>query len=325
MRNFGDQDFGRIDLTTATANSVNTVYVALAKEVGPKKVEQMAHRAGIGDDVRLADENGDPALGIALGIYGVPVIDQANAFATFAAAGQAAEPFMVKSVKDVGQDEIVYSAKVVVEEAFSADVAADATYAMQQVVERGSARRNGRLDGGRPAAGKTGTTQESNDAWMVGFTPQLSAAVWVGRGNNKPIVGELGSSGGLTGGSAPARIWKSFMDAALAGQPEEEFPPRAVRRPQPLGRLRRRRRAPARRRPSPPPAPRARAGGHGVRAADAGAGGPRESRGRPRLPRPASRRRRRRRSPRRSRSSPAPAEPPAEPPPPADPAPGPTA
>ncbi|MCW2607408.1 MAG: glycosyl transferase, family 51 [Frankiales bacterium] len=229
VRNYDDEDFGRIDLVTATENSVNTVYVALAKEVGPKKVAEMAHEAGIGEDVRLGDENGDPALGIALGIYGVPVIDQANGFATFAAQGKAAEPFLVKSVREAGADkgEYVYEAKVTTKEAFSPDVAADATFALQQVVRSGTARRNGRLADGRPAAGKTGTTQESNDAWMVGFTPQLSTAVWIGRGNNKPIVGELGSSGGLTGGSAPARIWKAFMDAALAGQPQEEFPPRA--------------------------------------------------------------------------------------------------
>ncbi len=227
VRNYDDADYGRIDLTTATANSVNTVYVALAEEVGPRAVEQMAHKAGIGEDVRLADENGDPALGIALGIYGVPVIDQASGFSTFAAEGIAAEPFLVKTVREVGEDEPVYEGRVDKNRAFSEDVAADATYALTQVVERGSARRNGQLADGRPAAGKTGTTQESNDAWMVGFTPQLSTAVWIGRGNNRPIVGELGSSGGLTGGSAPARVWKAFMDAALAGQPAEEFPPRA--------------------------------------------------------------------------------------------------
>ncbi len=229
VSNYGNEDFGRIDLVQATQNSVNTVYVALAQEVGPKKVAQMAHKAGIGADVRLADENGDTALGIALGIYGVPVLDQANGFATFAAKGKAAEPFLVKTVREAGaaKGDYLYEAKVTTSQAFSEDVAADATYALQQVVRSGTARRNGRLADGRPAAGKTGTTQDSNDAWMAGFTPQLSAAVWIGRGNNKPIVGELGSAGGLTGGSAPARIWKAFMDAALAGQPQESFPRRA--------------------------------------------------------------------------------------------------
>ncbi len=227
VSNFGDQDFGRIDLVTATENSVNTVYTALAQQVGPKKVAEMAHRAGIGSDVRLADADGNTALGIALGIYGVPVIDQASGFSTFAAGGVTAKPFFVKSVREQGEKDPVYEGKLDKGRAFSEDVAADADYAMQQVVRSGTASTNGRLADGRPAAGKTGTTQESNDAWMVGFTPQLSTAVWIGRGNNEPIVGELGSPRGLTGGSAPARIWKAFMDGALAGTPQEEFPPRA--------------------------------------------------------------------------------------------------
>ncbi|MDP9436545.1 MAG: penicillin-binding protein [Actinomycetota bacterium] len=228
VRNFDDQDFGRITLTTATENSVNTAYVALAAEVGPQAVADVARRAGIGEQVQLSDAPGEaPALGIALGIYGVPVVDQAAGFATFAAGGVAAEPFLVKSVREQRSREVVYTAEARTSQAFPAEVAADATYAMRQVVESGTARRNGRLDDGRPAAGKTGTTQESNDAWMVGYTPQLSTAVWIGRGDNEPIVGELGSSGGLTGGSAPARIWKAFMDGALEGQPVEEFPDRA--------------------------------------------------------------------------------------------------
>ncbi|MCU1692588.1 MAG: penicillin-binding protein [Frankiales bacterium] len=228
VSNFNDEDFGRIDLVTATENSVNTVYTALAQQVGPKKVAEMAHKAGIGNDVRLADADGNTALGIALGIYGVPVIDQASGFSTFAAGGISTKPFFVKSVRRQGSKGLAYNAKIIDRHrAFSEEVAADADYALQQVVRSGTASTNGRLADGRPAAGKTGTTQESNDAWMVGFTPQLSTAVWIGRGNNKPIVGELGSPRGLTGGSAPARIWKAFMDAALAGLPEEEFPPRA--------------------------------------------------------------------------------------------------
>ncbi|MCW2779444.1 MAG: glycosyl transferase, family 51 [Frankiales bacterium] len=227
VSNFGDEDYGRIDLVTATEHSVNTVYVALAKEVGPKAVAQTAHDAGIGQDVKLADADGTPALGIALGIYGVPVIDQASGFSTFAARGISTKPFFVKSVREQGSRDTVYTAKIDKHRAFAEDVADDADYALQQVVNSGTASTNGRLADGRPAAGKTGTTQDSNDAWMVGFTPQLSTAVWIGRGNNKPIIGELGSPRGLTGGAAPAKIWKQYMDDALAGQPQEQFPPRA--------------------------------------------------------------------------------------------------
>ena len=97
VSNFGGEDCGRIDLVTATEHSVNTVYVALAQEVGPKAVARHGaqgrhRRRRAGSPTRTATR----ALGIALGIYGVPVIDQASGFSTFAARGVAAEPFMVK-------------------------------------------------------------------------------------------------------------------------------------------------------------------------------------------------------------------------------------
>ncbi|MCU1692589.1 MAG: hypothetical protein JWM64_1680, partial [Frankiales bacterium] len=218
VSNFGDESFGEVDVVDATVHSVNTAYVTLAAKVGPQAVADVAHAVGIREADRLAEPDGPPSLAIALGVYGVRVVDQATAFATFANHGVAAAPFVVQSVQGAGGT-VVYRAQRHTHRALPEDVTADVAFALQQVVERGTASSNGRLDG-RPAIGKTGTTQDSRDAWMVGAVPQLSAAVWLGRGDNEPVAG-------ATGGGKPARIWKAVLDAALQGEPARAFPPRA--------------------------------------------------------------------------------------------------
>jgi membrane peptidoglycan carboxypeptidase len=156
-----------------------------------------------------------PAAGIGLGIYEVHPLDQAVGYATFAANGKEAAPFFVVRVKDRHGNE-VYRAKADTSEAFSEDVAADTTYAMQKVVSSGTGTR-AKIPG-RPTAGKTGTTQDNKNAWFCGFTPQLATAVWVGRPSGK----SLGSSG--YGGRLAAPIFKDFMTAALEGEPVAQFP-----------------------------------------------------------------------------------------------------
>ncbi|MCA1824185.1 MAG: penicillin-binding protein [Frankia sp.] len=226
ISNFNDEQFGNIDLVDATAHSVNTVFVPLAVEVHPSKVADFAHNAGIPDSVKLTEPNGQTAAGIALGIYGVHPIDQAAAFATFADRGRAATPYLVETVRD-RRGKVLFRAKAKTHRAFDTAVADDANYAMQQVIERGTATA-AKLDG-RPAAGKTGTTQESTNAWFCGFTPgQLSAAVWMGYDKNRSLRNVHGVPN-VTGGTLPARIWKQFMDAALEGAPVNQFAPPAFR------------------------------------------------------------------------------------------------
>ena len=221
----GDGPLGRIDLAEGLQKSVNTVYVRLACDVGPKRVVDVAHAAGIPRRDPL-DGEGRPSAQIALGSggYEVHVIDQATGYATFAAGGQRATPYFVSTVTDKGGE--VYRAKADTGSAFSQGVAADATYAMQQVVSGGTGVR-AQLAGGRPSAGKTGTTGNNANAWFVGFTPQLATAVWVGRQQGGPLRGVLGSDSGIYGGTVPAEVFKTFMDAALQGQPMQDFPPRA--------------------------------------------------------------------------------------------------
>ena len=220
--NFGDRDHGRVDLVEATQKSVNTAYFELGLQVGPNKVAELAHRAGIPEARRLANEQGNTEAGIALGIYDITVLDQANGYATFAAKGTAATPYMVQRIT-LGDDE-VYVAEPKTERAFGEDVAADATFAMQAVVQKGTGTK-AKLKGGRPAAGKTGTSQDNKDAWFAGFTPQLATAVWIGNADNTPI--KIQGVSEATGGGVSSVVWKQYMDAALDGQEELPFPPKA--------------------------------------------------------------------------------------------------
>ena len=222
IENFGDNSFGRVDLIEATQRSINTAYYQLGLEVGPAKVADLAHRAGIPDEVPLVSQDGVTNGGISLGGYEVHVIDQAVGFATFANKGVPMRPFMVINVKR--GDEVVYDADLTAgPAAFSQDVAADATFAMQSVLQRGGTGRAARLDGGREAAGKTGTSSENRDAWFVGFTPELSTAVWLGYAKPKTITLDGVE---VTGGGFSSRIWKAYMDPALSGMPESELPER---------------------------------------------------------------------------------------------------
>jgi membrane peptidoglycan carboxypeptidase len=220
IRNFGDADYGRVDLIEATQRSVNTAYYELGLEVGPPVVAELAHRAGIPDDVPLVSPDGTTNGSISLGGYEVHVLDQAVGYATFANQGVPVRPYFVQNVQD-RDGGAVYTAQVEPgERAFSEDTAADATFAMQAVVQRGTGR-GARLDGGRPAAGKSGTSSDNRDAWFVGFTPQLSTAVWIGYKTPQPIVIDGVE---VTGGGFASPIWKAYTDGALAGQPVLEFP-----------------------------------------------------------------------------------------------------
>jgi membrane peptidoglycan carboxypeptidase len=219
ITNFGGESWGRVDLVEATRRSVNTAYYQLGLEVGPAEVAKTAHAAGIPDETPLADADGAVAGGIALGIYEVQVLDQAVGYATFANKGVPVKPFMVREVRR--GDEMLFQAEAEVgPAAFSEDVAADATYAMQQVVERGTARA-AQLEDGRDVAGKTGTSSDNKDAWFVGFTPQLSTAVWLGYADPRTITVD---GVDVTGGGLSSRIWKAYMEPTMAGQPELDLP-----------------------------------------------------------------------------------------------------
>jgi len=211
--NDNNEQFGRIDLVTATAYSVNTVYEQLGQQVGLDRVIDAAHRAGLPGEL---SRNGS----MLLGSDSAHPIDQATGYATFAADGVRAEHYLVTKVTD-SAGHLLYQAKVKPAKAFAPGVARGVTYALRHVISEGTGTA---ANIGRPAAGKTGTTSGNVSAWFVGYTPQLSAAVAMFRDGNAPLV-NIGGYRQVYGGTLPAKLWAAFMTAALAGTPVTDFPP----------------------------------------------------------------------------------------------------
>ncbi len=227
VKNFGagsGEQFGRIDLRKATAHSVNTIFAQL----NIKLADGGTKASGVMDAAILAGvPKNTPGLGTnmsnILGTASPHVIDMANAYATIAAEGQKATPYIISKVTSA-DGSIDYKVKKALTPAFDKKVTADVTDAMTRVVTEGTG--TGALALGRPAAGKTGTTSNTEAVWFDGFTPQLSAAVGIykGKDGHDPVTvknGNLISSGGI-----PVDIWTAFMKGALKGQKVLDFPPR---------------------------------------------------------------------------------------------------
>ena len=214
--NYGNKSFGDITLLQATASSVNTVYVPLGLQVGAEKVVEVARRAGIPTSVAMM-----ATPSVVLGPASPHVLDVAAAYATFAAQGVYAKPYYISTVSGRNGG-ILFEAKPQGEQVFSADVMADVTTALQAVVKVGSGFEAKKLK--RPAAGKTGTSQENASAWFSGFTPQLATSVSFYRDDATKTLRGIGGLNSVTGGSFPARIWTRYMLGALKGQPILQFP-----------------------------------------------------------------------------------------------------
>ncbi|HVT63884.1 MAG TPA: transglycosylase domain-containing protein [Mycobacteriales bacterium] len=211
----GESCYG-CSLQVAFARSINTIFVPLAKRVGPDKVVQAAYDAGIPESRKLS-----PVPDIALGPDQVSPLELATAYATIAAQGQYAAPYLVKSVTTLNGQR-VYHASPHPSQVFPKDVMADTTYAMTKVLQPGGTAYGHGLYG-RPSAGKTGTTDNNTNAWFTGFTPQLCTSVWIGNVDREKTVA-VGGVGEVFGGTLPAEVWQQTMNAALAGQPVLPFP-----------------------------------------------------------------------------------------------------
>lgn len=216
VSNYGDEGWGQIDLITATQHSVNTVFVPLGMKAGMDKVVDAARRAGIPENVAMI-----PTPSVVLGVASPHVIDVANAYATFAAQGVYAKPFLVASVTGPNKG-VLYEATPQTQEVFSKEVMADLTYALKSVVNGGTGA--AALSLGRPAAGKTGTSQSNASAWFSAYTPQLAASVALFRDSASESLNGIGGLTSVTGGTFPARIWTAFMKGALKGEPVMTFP-----------------------------------------------------------------------------------------------------
>ena len=216
VSNYGNEGWGQIDLLYATKHSVNTIFVPLGIKVGPTAVVDVARRAGIPDSVAMM-----PTPSVVLGVASPHVIDVANAYATFAAQGIKAKPYLVARVIGANKG-VLYEGKQETQEVFSKDVMADLTYALKGVVTGGTGA--AALALGRPAAGKTGTSQSNASAWFSAYTPQLAASVALFRDNASETLNGIGGLNSVTGGTFPAKIWTAFMKGALRGQPIMDFP-----------------------------------------------------------------------------------------------------
>ncbi|MGN6475079.1 MAG: transglycosylase domain-containing protein [Mycobacteriales bacterium] len=211
----GEVCFG-CSLLRAFAQSINTIFVPLAQQVGPQNVVSAAYEAGIPKSRNLS-----AVPDITLGPDQVSPLDLADAFATIAAQGKYAAPYLVKSVTTVGGQRI-YHATPHPSQVFGKAVMADATFAMQHVLQPGGTA-SGHALSGRPSAGKTGTTDNNTNAWFTGFTPQLCTSVWIGNVDRNKTV-SAGGVGEVFGGTLPAEVWQQMMNGALAGQPALPFP-----------------------------------------------------------------------------------------------------
>lgn len=198
---------GAISLRYALAQSRNVVAVKLADKLGIDRVIEYAKRMGVKAPL-------EANLSLALGTSGVSPLDQAAGYATIADAGIHIDPTPIRVVRDSFGTPVLDNSYPQQTEVVSAGTAYVVTSMLQSVINEGTGFPNAQI--GRPAAGKTGTTSDYRDAWFVGFTPDLVAAVWIGNDNYHRMNESYG-------GNIPARIWARFMKAALAKTPKHDF------------------------------------------------------------------------------------------------------
>lgn len=199
--------FGLITLRYALAQSRNVVAVKLADQLGIDKVIEYAKRMGVKAPL-------EANLSLALGTSGIAPLDQAAGYATLADAGIHIDPTPIRIVRDSFGTPVLDNSYPQQSEVVSAGTAYVVTSMLQSVINEGTGYPNAQI--GRPAAGKTGTTSDFRDAWFVGYTPDLVAAVWIGNDDYHRMNESYG-------GNIPARIWARFMKAALAKTPKHDF------------------------------------------------------------------------------------------------------
>ncbi len=207
VANYADAGLGELDLVDATAKSSNTAYAQLQLDVGVDNTVALARRMGITGELPEV-----PSL--VLGTASVSVLDMASAYSTFMNEGEHVPPFPVSRVTDASGT-VLYEAPARRDRVLPPEVADEVNWTLNQVVEAGTGK-DARYE--QPAAGKTGTTENYRDAWFVGYTCRLTAAVWVGYpGTETRYMEGVHGLDGVTGGSVPAEIWRIFMDRATEG------------------------------------------------------------------------------------------------------------
>jgi penicillin-binding protein 1A len=206
--NYDEKFEGTITLRRALAGSRNVPAVKLADKIGINTVVEMAKRFGITTPL-------PPYLPLALGAADMKLIEHVSAFTVFPNDGIRIDPHMIRRVTSY-DGALLEEAHPEVHDVLSPEVARTMTAMLEEVIQFGTGIQARSL--GRPAAGKTGTTQDYTDAWFVGFTPNLTAGVWVGFDDKQISLGKR-----ETGARAALPIWLEFMQGAVAGTPVVDF------------------------------------------------------------------------------------------------------
>lgn len=206
--NYDHRFVGPTTLRDALTFSRNVPTVRLAQAIGIQRLVTFARSLGISSPL-------PPNLSLALGAAEVTPLELVSAYSAFANQGMHVEPrFVVQILAADGS--LLEATEPKSRAVLAPETAYLVTNVLQDVITRGTGRRAAAI--GRPAAGKTGTTNDMNDAWFIGYTPQLLAGFWVGFDSKRSL------GPGETGGRVAAPIWLDFMQAALAGEPALDFP-----------------------------------------------------------------------------------------------------
>jgi len=206
-KNYKDRYFGRVTLEFALEESLNSAALRLADALGLDRVLAMASKLGF--------SNLPPYPSVVLGGIEVAPIQLAAMYAILANEGMEVPPYAVTAVVNA-KGQVIEGHELKAEQVLSPEVAYTMDFMLEQVVKHGTGmgvRKAGFL---RPVAGKTGTTNDSVDAWFAGFTPNLLAVVWTGFDQKEAL--------GLTGAEASLPAWTDFMKAATASRPDGDFP-----------------------------------------------------------------------------------------------------
>jgi penicillin-binding protein 1A len=218
---YSHEYLGSTSIHNATLASDNTVFAQLTLDLGPEKVAEMAHRLGVRSNLKTKEGVYVPSLG--LGSAGISPLDMASAYATLAAGGIYSEPMAIRKVvlPDGTVDTDAGWGKPQRRRVIPDWVADEVTQILEDNIDEGTGTGAG-VFFDRPAAGKTGTTDDHTDAWFCGYTPTLSTTVWVGYPQAQiPMESVHGIS--VAGGTFPATIWNLFMRSSIGNTDPVEF------------------------------------------------------------------------------------------------------
>ena len=214
-KNAGGSYSGTMTLSDALAHSVNTIAVQLADKVGTKNIIANAKKMGI-TTLDAKDDN----LAMALGglTKGVTPLEMASAYGTFANKGVHVKPTAIVKILDRNGNVLEDASTLEKEETKTRVMSEREAYEMTTMLEGVIDHGTGTAAAiGRPAAGKTGTTDDNKDAWFVGYTPDIVTAVWIGDDTGSHSLGEI------YGGTIPAEIWKDYMSSATSDESGGDF------------------------------------------------------------------------------------------------------